>query len=203
MFLEEVFYVTTPGIMLEDNMGCIFLIRNKQMGSRTKAIQIRMHWIREAFEKEELTVDYVKSEENESDIMTKNVTEPFQEKFSKRLRNGTLRIYEQWNPNIHKLLVFRSLIGKPVMSDRICYECKEHGHLAKDCPRRKEQSNNLRIYEQWNSIVQSVDGLHRDTIGEAVEQSNSNINESDESSGTNIRKCGNDLDRQMYYYVES
>jgi len=30
-----------------------------------------------------------------------------------------------------------------------------------------------------------------------VEQSNSNINESDESSGTNIRKYGNDLDRQM------
>ena len=23
MFLNEVFYVTTPGIMLEDNMGCI------------------------------------------------------------------------------------------------------------------------------------------------------------------------------------
>ena len=64
--------------MLEDNMGCIFLIRNKQMGSRTNAIQIRMHWIREAFEIEELTVDYVKSEENESDIMTKHVTEHLQ-----------------------------------------------------------------------------------------------------------------------------
>jgi len=36
-----------------------------------------------------------------------------------------------------------------------------------------------------------------------VEQSNSNINESDESSGTNIRQNGNDLDRNMYYYVES
>jgi len=109
-----------------------------------------MHWIKEAFEKEELTADYVKCEENERDIMTKNVTEHLQERFSKRLRNGTLR-----------------------------------------------------IHKQWNSIVQSVDGLHRDTIGEAVEQSNSNINESDESSGTNIRKYGNNLDRQMYYYVES
>ena len=46
-----------------------------------------MHWIREAFEKEELTIDYVKSEENESDIMTKNVTEQLQKKFSERLRN--------------------------------------------------------------------------------------------------------------------
>ena len=49
--------------------------------------------------------------------MTKNVTEQLQKKFSERLRNGTLR-----------------------------------------------------IYEQWNSIVQSVDGLNRDTIGEAVEK---------------------------------
>ena len=136
--------------MLEDNMGCIFLVRNKQMGPRTKAIQIRMHWIREAFEKEELTIDYVKSEENESDIMTKNVTEQLQKKFSERLRNGTLR-----------------------------------------------------IYEQQNSIVQSVDGLNRDTIGEAVEQSNSNVHESNEYSATDIRRNRNDIDKNMYYYVET
>jgi len=28
----------------------------------------------------------------------------------------------------------------------------------------------LQINEQFNSIAQSVDGLHRDTIGEAVEK---------------------------------
>ena len=81
--------------------------------------------------------------------MTKNVTEQLQKKFSERLRNGTLR-----------------------------------------------------IYEQWNSTVKLVDGLHRDTIGEAVEKSNSNVH--DESSGTNIRQNRNDLfDRNMYYYVET
>ena len=55
-----------------------------------------MHWIREVFEKDELTIDYVKSEENESDIITKNIAEQLQQKFRKRLEhydfmtNGTL-----------------------------------------------------------------------------------------------------------------
>ena len=60
----------------------------------------------------------------------------------------------------------------------------------------------LQINEQFNSIAQLVDGLHRDTIGEAVEQNNSTVNESDESSGTNIRQNGNDLDKNMYFYVD-
>ncbi len=103
MFLEEVFFCNTPGIMLEDNMGCIFLIRNKQMGPRTKAIQVRMHWIREAHEKEELLAGHVNSEQNESDILTKNVEEKLQSKFSQRLRNGKLRLYVQWKAIIQSI----------------------------------------------------------------------------------------------------
>ncbi|MEL7196344.1 MAG: reverse transcriptase domain-containing protein [Bacteroidota bacterium] len=101
MFLEEVFFVKTPGLILEDNMACIYLIRNKKVGERTKAIQVRMHWIREAFEKEEFNIDYVKTDQNESDIGTKNVDEKLQSKFSDRLRNGKLRIYQDWE-NIMK-----------------------------------------------------------------------------------------------------
>jgi len=37
----------------------------------------------------------------------------------------------------------------------------------------------------------------------AVEQSNSNVHESDESSGTNIRQNRNDLEKNMYYNVET
>ena len=36
-----------------------------------------------------------------------------------------------------------------------------------------------------------------------VEQSNSNVHESDESSGTNIRQNRNDLEKNMYYNVET
>ena len=37
----------------------------------------------------------------------------------------------------------------------------------------------------------------------SVEQSNSTVNDSDESSGTHIRQNSNDLDKNMYYYVET
>jgi len=47
MLLEEIAYVQTPGIMLEDNEGCEFLVKNKQVSSRTKHIDIATHSIRE------------------------------------------------------------------------------------------------------------------------------------------------------------
>ena len=43
-----------------------------------------------------MDVIFVRSEDNESDILTKNVTVKLQEKFSNKIRNGKLRIYEEW-----------------------------------------------------------------------------------------------------------
>jgi len=43
MLLEEIAYVKTPGIWLEDNEGCEFLVKNKQVSLRTVA----MHSIQE------------------------------------------------------------------------------------------------------------------------------------------------------------
>ena len=62
-----------------------------------------MHWIREAHEKEELLPGHVNSEQNESDILTKNVEEKLQSKFSQRLRNGKLRLYVQWKAIIQSI----------------------------------------------------------------------------------------------------
>jgi len=52
-------------------------------------------------------------------------------------------------------------LGEPVMSNRICYECKEHGHLAKDCPRRREQSNNLAFEDCFSFNIE-----HKEMIGD-------------------------------------
>ena len=52
-------------------------------------------------------------------------------------------------------------LGKPVMSNRICYECKGYGYLAKDCPRRREQSNNLKFLDCFSFNVQ-----HNEMIGD-------------------------------------
>ncbi len=46
MLLEEIAYIKTPGILFADNEGCEFLIKNKQVSSRTKYIDIIMHTIR-------------------------------------------------------------------------------------------------------------------------------------------------------------
>ena len=47
MLLEEITYIKTPGILFEDNEGCEFLVKNKQVRSRTKHNDIAMHIIRE------------------------------------------------------------------------------------------------------------------------------------------------------------
>jgi hypothetical protein len=38
--LEEIAECKTPGIILEDNMGAIFLVKNQQVGSWTKHIDM-------------------------------------------------------------------------------------------------------------------------------------------------------------------
>jgi hypothetical protein len=45
--LEEITDCTTSGIILEDNTGAIFLVKNQQVGSCTKHIDVQHHYIRE------------------------------------------------------------------------------------------------------------------------------------------------------------
>jgi hypothetical protein len=97
MLLEEIHYIEKPGILLEDNTGCIFLIQNQSVSGRTKHIEVRWHYLRQLYQKRELTVTYVQSEENESDMMTKNVVEKLHHKFAKKTREGNLRIRTRWD----------------------------------------------------------------------------------------------------------
>ena len=56
-----------------DNMGAIFLANNSTSGTRTKHIDIKMHFIRHYIEDGIVQIEFVKSDENKSDICTKNV----------------------------------------------------------------------------------------------------------------------------------
>ncbi len=49
----------------------IFLVKNQQVGPRTKHINVRHHFIRELHEDGSLVVKYTESEDNEADITTK------------------------------------------------------------------------------------------------------------------------------------
>ena len=56
-----------------DNMGAIFLANNSISGTRTKHIDIKMHFIRQYVEDGIVQIEFVRSDENKSDICTKNV----------------------------------------------------------------------------------------------------------------------------------
>ena len=58
-----------------DNTGAIYSANNYTTGQRTKHIDIRTHFVREKIVDGSIKVKFVKSEDNDADIMTKNVSE--------------------------------------------------------------------------------------------------------------------------------
>jgi hypothetical protein len=88
MLLSEIIYCVQPGILLEDNTGAIFLLKNSHVGQRTKHIDICWHYICGMRNNGELEADFVRSEDNESDICTKNL--PFRLLEGFQVLKGTL-----------------------------------------------------------------------------------------------------------------
>ena len=71
MLLEEIGISKATGVIYEDNEGAIFLAKNQQVGMRTKHINVRYHFIRDLIRDKYLDLQYIKSEDNYADIMTK------------------------------------------------------------------------------------------------------------------------------------
>ena len=67
--------VQYPIIIKCDNIGAIYLSNNHTTSQRTKHIDVRRHFVREFIEDNILKVLFVKSENNDADIFTKNTTE--------------------------------------------------------------------------------------------------------------------------------
>ena len=55
-----------------DNIGAIWLANNSGVSERTKHVDTRAHLVRTYVINEVVTIEFVKSSENISDIMTKN-----------------------------------------------------------------------------------------------------------------------------------
>ena len=55
-----------------DNVGAIWLANNGGASEGTKHVYLRAHVVRSYIKDEVVTIDFVKSAENKSDIMTKN-----------------------------------------------------------------------------------------------------------------------------------
>jgi hypothetical protein len=65
--------VNLPAILNVDNMGAIYLSSSQMSSQRTKHIDIRHHGMKEYIEDGFIKVVFVRSEDNDSDIFTKNL----------------------------------------------------------------------------------------------------------------------------------
>jgi hypothetical protein len=84
--LREIATSVIPAVVYEDNQGCIYLIKNQQVGARTEHIDVRMHLMRNIVFQGLARVVFTRSEDNDSDILTKNTVE---------------KIFERHTTNIH------------------------------------------------------------------------------------------------------
>ena len=64
-----------------DNQGAIALAKDNKFHSRTKHIDLRFHFIREAVQDEKIAVSYIPTDENVSDVLTKVLARPKFQRF--------------------------------------------------------------------------------------------------------------------------
>ena len=88
--LNEIALHEDPAIIYEDNEGAIFLSKNQQVSMRTKHIDVRAHFIRDCVREKKTTVKKVKTDNNVSDIMTKNCDVATVEKHNKKILEGEI-----------------------------------------------------------------------------------------------------------------
>ena len=77
--------VKIPIIVRVDNIGAIWMSQNVNTSSRTKHVDVRTKYVNEYCEDGVLKIIFVKSNENISDIMTKNLSSDLHSKHSDEL----------------------------------------------------------------------------------------------------------------------
>jgi hypothetical protein len=66
--------VLLPVIVRVDNIGAIWMAENASAGSRTKHVELKYHFIRQYVEEGFIRIIFVRTDENTSDVFTKNVS---------------------------------------------------------------------------------------------------------------------------------
>ena len=77
--------VELPITVHVDNVGAISLSNNRTTSDRTKHIDIRTSFMKEYQEDGKIIIKFVKSEDNEADIFTKNTTNVIFQRHQKKL----------------------------------------------------------------------------------------------------------------------
>jgi hypothetical protein len=68
-----------------DNIGAIFMANNKSSSDRTKHVDIRYHFVREFIEDGKVKIIFIRPEDNDADIFTKNVSGELYDKHGEKL----------------------------------------------------------------------------------------------------------------------
>ena len=84
-FIQELGIESSRTVIYNDNQGACQLIKNPVFHSRTKHIDIRHHFIREAYEENKIEPKYLSTEEMTADILTKGLFAPKHHTFLKAL----------------------------------------------------------------------------------------------------------------------
>ena len=79
-----------PSVTYEDNQCAIFLVKNRQVGIRTKHIDNCHHFLWDMVEENDIDIQYIQSEDNPADIMTKNISEANLARHMKWIPEGEL-----------------------------------------------------------------------------------------------------------------
>jgi hypothetical protein len=95
MILTELEENLNPALICEDNTGAIFLANNCQVGARTKHIDVQYHYLRDKVVDGSVRFPYVKSENNPSDLLTKNVKQQIHDWHASSILNGTIDCWDK------------------------------------------------------------------------------------------------------------
>ena len=88
--LGEMIGYEPTAVIFEDNLGCIYLVKNQKTSSRTKHLAVRHLYGRELYIENKVLPVFVRSEENVSDGMTKNQPQQLFAEHEDVLLNGLL-----------------------------------------------------------------------------------------------------------------
>ena len=77
--------IELPIIVRVDNIRAIYIAENKSTTPRTKHIDIRTKFVNDYIDDGFIKIIFVKSEENDADIFTKNTTAEIQARNNRRL----------------------------------------------------------------------------------------------------------------------
>ena len=77
--------MTEPTILHIDNQSSIALAHNPEFHDRTKHVDIRHHFLREKVKNNELSLQYLPTNEQPADLLTKGLSREKHETFTKKI----------------------------------------------------------------------------------------------------------------------